>query len=85
MNWNVIEGNWKQVKGTVKQQWGRLTDDQLEMVSGKRDQLVGKIQECYGIARDEAERQVTNWEAQYGDILDKSTRRTRKNADTAQH
>jgi len=85
MNWNVIEGNWKQVKGTVKQQWGRLTDDQLEMVSGKRDQLVGKIQECYGIARDEAERQVTNWEEQYGDILDKSIRRTRKNADTAQH
>ena len=86
MNWDVIEGNWKQVKGKVKQQWGKLTNDQLDMVSGKRDQLVGKIQECYGVARDEAERQVTDWEAQYGDMLDKTTRRrTRKNADAAQH
>jgi len=85
MNWNVIEGNWKQVKGRVKRQWGRLTDHQLATVSGRRDQLVGKIQECYGIARDEAERQVTNWEAQNGGILDKVTRRTRKYVDTAQH
>jgi hypothetical protein len=56
------------------------------MVSGKRDQLVGKIQECYGIAGDEAERQVLDWEAQYRSMLDKaSTRRTRKNAGAAQH
>ena len=85
MNWDVVEGNWNQVKGKVKQQWGRLTNDQLDMVSGRRDQLIGKIQECYGIARDEAERQVTDWETQYGDLLDKPARRTRKNADTAQH
>jgi uncharacterized protein YjbJ (UPF0337 family) len=85
MNWDVVEGNWKQVKGKVKQQWGKLTNDQLDMVSGKRDQLVGKIQECYGIARDEAERQVTDWEAQYGDTFDHAPRRTRKNADAAQH
>lgn len=76
MDWNVIEGNWKQVKGVVQQQWGRLTNDQLDRVSGKRDQLVGKIQECYGVARDEAERQVTDWETRYGDMFDKITRRT---------
>jgi uncharacterized protein YjbJ (UPF0337 family) len=85
MNWDVIEGNWKQVKGKVKQQWGRLTDDQLVMVSGKRDQLVGKIQEIYGIARDDAERQVRDWETQYADMSDKARRRARKNADAAQH
>lgn len=85
MNWDVIEGNWKQIKGKVRQQWGNLTNDQLDKISGKRDQLIGQIQECYGIARDEAERQVTEWEVQYGDMLDKGRRRIRKNADTAQH
>lgn len=62
MNWNRIEGNWKQVKGTVREQWGRLSDDRLEQIAGKRDQLVGSIQEYYGVARDEAERQVMAWE-----------------------
>jgi uncharacterized protein YjbJ (UPF0337 family) len=85
MNWDVLEGNWKQLRGKVKQQWGRLTNDQLDMVSGKRDELVGQIQECYGIARDEAERQVKDWEMQYSGTFDKATRRARKNADTAQH
>ena len=85
MNWDVIEGNWKQAKGRVKQQWGKLTNDQLDMVSGKRDQLVGKIQECYGIARDEAERQVRDWETRYGDMFDKPRHRTRNNADPTQH
>ena len=62
MNWDRIEGNWKQFKGNVKEQWGKLTDDQLDRIAGKRDQLVGKIQENYGIAQDEAERQVKDWE-----------------------
>jgi len=62
MNWDRIEGNWKQVKGKVKEQWGNLTDDHIDVIGGKRDQLVGKIQESYGIARDEAERQVAEWE-----------------------
>ena len=61
MNWDRIEGNWKQVKGTVKQQWGKLTDDDLQVVEGRRTELVGKIQERYGIAKDEAERQVDSW------------------------
>jgi uncharacterized protein YjbJ (UPF0337 family) len=85
MNWDIVEGNWKQVKGKVKQQWGKLTDDQLDLVSGRRDQLIGEIQESYGVARDEAERQVSDWEAKSVDVLAKvTTRRMRKNVDAAQ-
>ena len=58
MNWDRIEGNWKQLKGKAKVQWGKLTDDQLDVVAGKRDQLVGRVQEQYGIGKDEAEKQV---------------------------
>jgi len=61
MNWDRIEGNWKQFKGKAKEQWGKLTDDDLDVVSGKRDQLVGRIQERYGIAKDSAERQIEEW------------------------
>lgn len=69
MNWDRIEGNWKQFKGNVKEQWGKLTDDQLDRIAGKRDQLVGKIQENYGIAKDEAERQVKDWENRNQDVF----------------
>lgn len=62
MNWDRIEGNWKQFKGQVKRKWGELTDDELDMIEGDRDVLVGKLQERYGIARDEAEREVTAFE-----------------------
>lgn len=61
MNWDRVEGNWKQMKGNVKEKWGKLTDDDINTLSGKKDQLVGKIQERYGIARDEAERQADEW------------------------
>jgi uncharacterized protein YjbJ (UPF0337 family) len=70
MNWDRVEGNWKKVKGKVKEQWGRLTDDHLDVVAGKRDQLVGRIQESYGIARDEAERQVSDWEDRNRDLFE---------------
>jgi uncharacterized protein YjbJ (UPF0337 family) len=63
MNWDRIEGNWKQAKGKVKEQWGKLTDDYLNKIAGKRDKLVGKIQESYGIGKEDAERQVKDWEA----------------------
>ena len=63
MDWNRVEGNWKQVKGKVKEQWGKLTDDDIDKMAGKRDQLVGKIQNSYGIGKDEAERQLSDWEA----------------------
>lgn len=62
MNEDTIKGNWKQFKGKVKEQWGKLTDDDLDVIAGKRDQLVGKIQERHGMARDEAEKQVAEWE-----------------------
>jgi uncharacterized protein YjbJ (UPF0337 family) len=62
MNWDRIEGNWKQFMGRARQQWGKLTDDELEQIKGHRDELVGRIQERYGIARDDAERQVSDWE-----------------------
>jgi uncharacterized protein YjbJ (UPF0337 family) len=64
MNWDQVKGNWKQVKGKVKQQWGKLTDDELDQIEGKRDQLLGKIQKQYGISKEEAERQVNDWERQ---------------------
>jgi uncharacterized protein YjbJ (UPF0337 family) len=61
MNWDRIEGNWKQLAGKVKEQWGKLTEDDVTVINGKQDQLVGRIQECYGVAKDEAERQVKTW------------------------
>ena len=61
MNWDRIEGGWKQMTGKVKEKWGKLTDDDLTTISGKQDQLVGKVQARYGIAKDEAERQVKEW------------------------
>jgi uncharacterized protein YjbJ (UPF0337 family) len=67
VNWDRIKGNWKQVTGKVKSQWGKLTDDDLEVVAGHRDQLAGKIQERYGIAKDEAEKQLVEWERKASD------------------
>ena len=58
MNWDQIEGKWKQYSGKVKEKWGKLTDDDLTAISGKRDQLVGKLQERYGMAKDQAEKQI---------------------------
>ena len=63
MNWDQVEGNWKQFSGKVREGWGKLTDDDLAVVNGQRDQLVGRIQERYGIAKEEAEKQVKEWEA----------------------
>jgi uncharacterized protein YjbJ (UPF0337 family) len=61
MNWDRVEGNWRQLKGTVKEQWGKLTDDQIDEIAGRRDQLIGLVQEKYGIERDKAEREVDGW------------------------
>ncbi|MFG1173074.1 CsbD family protein [Erwiniaceae bacterium CAU 1747] len=63
MNNDEISGNWKQFKGKLKEQWGKLTDDDLTVVEGKRDQLVGKIQERYGYQKDEAEKELSEWES----------------------
>jgi uncharacterized protein YjbJ (UPF0337 family) len=61
MNWDRVEGNWKQFTGKVKEKWGKLTDDDLQVINGQQDQLVGRIQERYGVAKDEAQKQVKNW------------------------
>jgi uncharacterized protein YjbJ (UPF0337 family) len=65
MNWDRIEGNWKQLRGAAREQWGKLTDDDLDKIAGKRDQFIGRIQERYGIAKDEAERQIDRWVARH--------------------
>jgi len=75
MNWDQIEGKWKQAAGKIREKWGKLTDDDLHVIAGKRDQLVGKIQERYGIAKDEAERQVDDFSKAYG--TEESTTRER--------
>lgn len=62
MNWDTVKGEWKQFRGRVKEQWGKLTDDDLDRIEGKRDQLLGAVQKQYGIARDEAERQLRSFE-----------------------
>jgi uncharacterized protein YjbJ (UPF0337 family) len=62
MNWDHAAGDWKQIKGKIKQKWAKLTDDDLAYVNGQRDELLGRIQERYGIAKDRAEKQVKDWE-----------------------
>ena len=68
MNWDQIEGKWKQMKGSAKQHFGKLTDDDLEQIRGQRDQLVGKIQERYGIAKEQAQKQADEWLKASGDM-----------------
>jgi uncharacterized protein YjbJ (UPF0337 family) len=61
LDWNRVEGNWKQLKGKIKEKWGDLTDDDLDKIAGRRDQLEGKIQERYGLAKDQVQRDVDDW------------------------
>ena len=61
MDWDRVEGNWKQFMGPAKEKWGKLTDDDLTAINGRRDQLEGKIQERYGIAKDQVRRDVDDW------------------------
>jgi uncharacterized protein YjbJ (UPF0337 family) len=62
MNWDIVEGNWNNFKGTVKARWGKLTDDHLEVIAGKRIQLLGKLQEAYGLNKADAEREIKGFE-----------------------
>lgn len=62
MNWDHIEGNWTEFKGKVRERWGKLTDDDLDVIAGKRDQLIGRLQQRYGSARDALEREVEDFE-----------------------
>jgi uncharacterized protein YjbJ (UPF0337 family) len=61
MNWDEIQGKWKQMKGDLRTRWGKLTDDDLHTIGGEKDKLVGVVQERYGIQKDEAQRQVDEW------------------------
>ncbi|WP_119168208.1 CsbD family protein [Algihabitans albus] len=61
MNWDQVEGQWKQLSGSVKTEWGKLTDDDLTVAEGNRDKLAGKIQERYGVEKEEADRQIDAW------------------------
>lgn len=61
MNWDRVQGKWKEFKGNARQKWGKLTDDDWDRIEGKREELVGRIQQRYGKARDEAEREVDDW------------------------
>jgi uncharacterized protein YjbJ (UPF0337 family) len=64
MNKDIIVGNWEQLKGSIKKQWGKLTDDQLDEIKGDKQMLAGRIQELYGIKREEAQEKIADWEAQ---------------------
>jgi uncharacterized protein YjbJ (UPF0337 family) len=71
MNTDQWQGKWKQVKGSIKERWGKLTDDDLDVIAGQRDQLVGRIQERYGIAKEQARKQVEDWmrmQESYGQV-----------------
>ena len=68
MNQDRIEGRWKQIKGKVKEQWGKLTDDDLDVIAGRRDQLLGRIQQRHGLAREDAERELADWERTHPEL-----------------
>jgi len=61
MDWNRVEGNWKEFRGQVKEKWGKIIDDDLTAINGKRDQLEGRLQHRYGLAKDKARRDIDNW------------------------
>lgn len=73
MNSDQFEGKWKQLKGGVKQRWGKLTDDDVTALSGKKDELIGKLQERYGITREQAQREADEWAAATNSDLDATT------------
>lgn len=63
MNTDIIKGEWAEIKGAIKQRWGKLTDDDIARIEGSREKLAGRIQKTYGLARDEAEKQMSEWES----------------------
>jgi uncharacterized protein YjbJ (UPF0337 family) len=65
MTWESIKGNWTELRGRVRMRWGRLTDDQLAVIEGRREVLLGQLQQAYGITAEQAEQQVTDWENAY--------------------
>ena len=80
MNWDRIEGKWKQASGKIREKWGKLTDDDLTVIAGRRDQLVGRIQERYGLAKDAAEKEVDEFVRSYNEAADEENRQDRQKA-----
>jgi uncharacterized protein YjbJ (UPF0337 family) len=80
MNWDRVQGNWKQLKGMLQEKWGKLTDDQFESINGHREVLAGKLQEAYGIGKEEAERQIKDWESSVRLAGEEETSQRRVNA-----
>jgi uncharacterized protein YjbJ (UPF0337 family) len=78
MNQDTLKGQWKQLQGAVKKQWGKLTEDDLTAIEGQRDEVIGKIQERYGIAKEEAVRQWKEFEATHRSTYEDPTARVRK-------
>lgn len=82
MNWDQLVGKWRQSKGKITEKWGKLTDDDLQVIAGQRDQFVGRVQERYGIAKEEAEKQVDEFvkslEADAKDRFDRAVAGTRQ-------
>jgi uncharacterized protein YjbJ (UPF0337 family) len=83
MNSDQFEGKWKQLKGSVKQRWGKLTDDDVTTLSGKKDELVGKLQERYGITKEQAQREADEWAAAANTDLDATTAGSRTSSASA--
>ena len=73
MNWDQVEGKWKQMRGVVKEKWGKLTDDDLDSIAGKREKLAGRLQVCYGLHKELAEKQCDEWCDTAEDIMNKET------------
>ena len=61
MNWDIVKGQWKQMKGEMRKQWGKLTDDDVTLINGKREELAGRLQERYGYQKEQAEKEIDNW------------------------
>ena len=80
MNWTQIEGKWAQLKGDAKSQWAKLTDDDLKLVGGRFDSLVGKVVERYGVEKEQAHAQVSAWAARLGERIDQAGRSVQNNA-----
>ena len=75
MNWDQVEGKWKRLKGSVKERWGKLTDNDLDTIAGKRDQLAGRLQERYGITKEQAEAEIDQWRVAHSERSDTEDRR----------
>lgn len=85
MNTDQMTGKWKQMKGAAKQQWGKLTDDDLEVIAGKRESLVGKLQERYGMAKEDAQKKTDEWLKSYRSPDEAAVGARRENAHSETH